>query len=61
MLTFSTNCVFSGGHSWKEKMIQDALTAAPPSVTKDATIYAWDFNKHLGLAFKMEKGSLLLS
>ncbi len=28
--------------AWKEKMIKDALTAAPPSVTNDATIHAWD-------------------
>ena len=56
MLTFSTNCVFSGGHSWKEKMIKDALTAAPPSVTKDATIYAWDSNKHM-VMLRSGKGS----
>lgn|GEM_PF-920030 len=27
---------------WKQAMIADAVSAAPPSVTDDATIYAWD-------------------
>lgn len=27
---------------WRNTMIDDALTAAPPSVTDDATIHAWD-------------------
>ncbi len=42
MLIFSANSAQAGGHDWKVKMIADAITAAPPSVTNDATIYAWD-------------------
>ena len=42
IFTFSATSAFSGGHDWKAKMIADALTAAPPSVTNNATIYAWD-------------------
>ena len=42
IFTFSATSAFSGGHDWKAKMIADALTAAPPAVTNDATIYAWD-------------------
>jgi len=42
MLIFSANSAQAGGDDWKVKMIADAITAAPPSVTNDATIYAWD-------------------
>jgi len=42
MLIFSANSAQAGGNDWKAKMIADALTAAPPAVTNDATIYAWD-------------------
>ena len=37
-------------------MIADALTAAPPIVTKDATIYAWDSNKQM-ILLRSGKGS----
>jgi len=42
MLIFSAISAQAGGNDWKAKMIADALTAAPPAVTNDATIYAWD-------------------
>ena len=42
LFAFSFNSAYAGGDGWKEKMIADALTAAPPAVTHDATIYAWD-------------------
>ena len=42
IITFSASSAFSGGDEWKSKMIADALTAAPPAVTSDATIYAWN-------------------
>lgn len=29
-------------NDWRQAQIADALTAAPPAVTKDASIYAWD-------------------
>ena len=47
ILTFSATSAFSGGDDWKAKMIADALTAATPIVTKDATIYAWDSNRQM--------------
>lgn len=30
--------------SWKKDQIADALSAGPPSVTRDARVYAWDAN-----------------
>ena len=42
LFAFIANSAQAGGHDWKAKMIADAITAAPPSVTNDATIYAWD-------------------
>ena len=42
IFTFSATSAFSGSDDWKAEMIADALTAAPPAVTNDATIYAWD-------------------
>ena len=42
MLISLANSAQAGGNDWKAKMIADALTAAPPAVTNDATIYAWD-------------------
>lgn len=32
----------AGDAAWKARQIADALSAAPPSVTKDARIYAWN-------------------
>lgn len=34
---------------WKQQMIEDALTAAPPTVTHDATIHAWDVDGKMHL------------
>ena len=42
LFAFACHSAFAGGDEWKAKMIADALTAAPPAVTNDATIYAWD-------------------
>lgn len=42
MLTLTANSAFAVSDDWKAKMIADALTAAPPAVTHDATIYAWE-------------------
>ena len=56
ILTFSATSVFSGSDEWKAKMIADALTAAPPIVTKDATIYAWDSNRQM-IMLRSGKGS----
>ena len=42
LFAFAFHSAHAGGDGWKEKMIADALTAAPPAVTHDATIYAWD-------------------
>ena len=56
ILTFSTTSAFSGSDDWKAKMISDALTAAPPIVTKDATIYAWDSNRQM-ILLRSGKGS----
>jgi len=36
-------------NAWRDSMIEDAITAAPPSVTNDATIYAWDKAGHFHL------------
>ena len=47
IFTFSATSAFSGGDEWKAKMIADAITAAPPAVTEDATIYAWDSNRQM--------------
>ena len=56
ILTLSATSAFSGSDAWKAKMIADALTAAPPIVTKDATIYAWDSNKQM-ILLRSGKGS----
>jgi hypothetical protein len=37
-----SNAVHANGTSWKAAQIADALTAAPPAVTKNARIYAWN-------------------
>ena len=37
-----SNGVHANGTSWKATQIADALTAAPPAVTKNARIYAWN-------------------
>ena len=42
LFAFITSSAQAGGNDWKAKMIADAITAAPPAVTNDATIYAWD-------------------
>ena len=34
--------VYGDGHDWREKQIKDALRAAPPVITDNATIYGWD-------------------
>jgi hypothetical protein len=47
LLSFIANSAYAGGDDWKTKMIADAITAAPPAVTKDATIYAWDKKKQM--------------
>ena len=33
--------------AWKAKQIADALSAAPPAVTKDATVYAWNSEREM--------------
>ncbi len=40
--------------AWRAAMIKDALTAAPPTVTKDAAIYAW---KSKGNLVKLRDGT----
>ena len=40
MVAFGT--VYANDESWKAAQIADALSAAPPAVTRDARIYAWD-------------------
>ena len=49
MLIFLANAAQAGGNDWKAKMIANALTAAPPAVTNDATIYAWDKKGQMNL------------
>ena len=34
--------VYGDGHDWRERQIKDALMAAPPVITDNATIYGWD-------------------
>ena len=41
-LLLSSFPAYGDGHDWKEKQIKDALLAAPPVITNDATIYGWD-------------------
>ena len=41
-LLLSSFPAYGDGHDWKEKQIKDALLAAPPVITDDATIYGWD-------------------
>lgn len=42
-----TSPVLADDDAWKAAMIKDALTAAPPTVTAHAELYAWDSKKNL--------------
>jgi len=51
-LLVATNCSTAGAgdEAWKAETISDALLAAPPSVTQDATIYGWSPSGEMILA-----------
>ena len=34
--------VYGDEHDWKERQLKDALMAAPPVITDNATVYGWD-------------------
>jgi len=44
------NSALAADQTWKEAMIADAVRAAPPSVTRDATIYGWTSEGAMTLA-----------
>ena len=44
-LSLLSSSVYGDGHEWKKNQIEDALMAAPPVITKKATIYGWDETK----------------
>ena len=39
----------AGDMDWREKQIADALSAAPPAVTRDASVYAWNDKREMVL------------
>ena len=41
-LFFFSFSVYGDGHDWKERQLKDALMAAPPIITDNATVYGWD-------------------
>ena len=40
-LVFFSFPAHGDGHDWKERQIEDALMAAPPIITDNATVYSW--------------------